>query len=244
MTKPAHRVLDTVGKRPFGQDWTVDDNHGQLQRPGGVQLGAGAVTTGVLRNHMRNAVCREQHQIARHFEGPATKDDGAIRQRQWRFRPVDEAQQIKMLRLGGKGLEALTADGEKHADRLWRQRCDGGIDIRHIAPIVAGGCDPGRSREGDERRLGLRAGGHRVAADTRRERMCRVDDVRDALTGEILDEAVDAAKAACSHGERLRDRRRGAARIGISGVDAGRGPRTSDLPGFRRTAEKENAPHG
>lgn len=244
MTEPAHHVIDTAHDGPLGQRWPVDQNDRQMQRPGRVQFGAGTVAACVLGDHMRDAMRREQHQVTRHLERPATNDDSRIRQRQRRGRPVDEAQQKKMLRLVCKGLEVAAADGEKNTGGFDRQRCDGGRDIWNRAPVVAGTREPGRALVANERNSSVCAGCDRIAAHLSCEGMRRVDDVRYAFAGEILDEAVDAAESACANGQRLRYRRGGAARIGIDGIDTSRGQRASNLPGFRRAAEKEDAQHG
>ena len=243
MTKPAHHVVDSAGDRSFAQCWSVDQDDRQMQRARRIQFGAGAIAAGIFRNHMRDAVRGQQHQVGGHLEGTATNDDRRIRQRQRRFWPVDEAQQIKMLRRSGKGSDVAATDGEKNAGgRVW-QRCGGGGDIRHGAPIVTGPRDPRRAFESDQCCSGLRTGGNRVAAHFSGKGMRGVDDVRDALGGEILDEAVDATKTAGAHGQRLRDRSGGSAGIGIDGIDVGRDERPGDLRRFGRAAEKENA-HG
>ena len=72
--------------------------------------------------------------------------------------------------------------------------------------------------------------------------MGRVDQHVDALRGEIAGKPFDAPETTAAHRDRLRGRRRRAARerednVGATGQSFGQPPR------LRRAAENEDAPH-
>ncbi len=120
----------------------------------------------------------------------------------------------------GEGLQILPADAEKHpawrrAERFGRRR-----KIIDLDPAIAGRVLPGWALERQQRHAGRRAGGDRVRAHSRRERMGGVDDASNTFGAKIGQEAIDAAEAAKAPGNRRRRRVFSAAGIGQNRIDA------------------------
>jgi hypothetical protein len=92
-------------------------------------------------------------------------------------------------------------------------------DVVNVDPAIAGRVLPGRTLECEQRYIGHSASRNRVRTDLRRERMGSIDHAHDALSAEIIDQAIDAAEAADTPGDRRRRRIFGAAGIGQHRID-------------------------
>jgi hypothetical protein len=114
----------------------------------------------------------------------------------------------------------LPADAEKHPTRRRTQRRGRGHKIVDFDPVIAGHTPPWRSLDRQQRHAHDAAGGDRMRAHLGSERMGGVDHARDLLDAKILDQAIDAAKAANPPGNRRRRRIFGATGIGQYRIDA------------------------
>lgn len=242
MIQPCQNVTDTGGTAARGQGGAVYQNNGQVQRAGGRELGRSPRTAGIFGHDMSDRMIAQQRRIARHIKG-TTRDNGrGLRQRDGTG--IDKPQQVMMLRLAGKGLQMLSADGQKHAGGCGGQRLHSCIDIRHMGPVVTGLRLPRRALQRDQRGAGLGAGGMGIAAHLSSKGMGGIHHMGDAVIVDILHQPRHAAKAADPRGQGLRHGRIGAPRIGKDRIMSRLAKGAGKLAGFGRAAEQEDACHG
>ena len=184
---------------------------------------AEAASPPALRATTMSMRCVRQHRtIAGEIERAARHDHLRALQRQRRARRIDQPQQIGVLRMRGEEFEMLPADAEKYPARRRAQRLGRRREIIDLDPVVAGTAFPRRALQRQQRHLGDRAGGHRMRADLRSEWMGGIDDARDPLGAKIIHQAIDAAEAADTPGDRRRRRVLGASGIGQHRIDVRR----------------------
>jgi len=176
-------------------------------------------------------------------EGATVDHDRRLRQGRRRLGRIDEAQQVMVLRFGGKGGERLLADGKEDAGRIVGQRRDGGGDIRHVPPVITRLRLPRRAFQRDQGRCGFRAGGDGVPAHPCGEGVGRVDDMGDAFVPQIIGQPRHPAEAAHAHGQGLGDGRIRAACIGKDGIHPRIGQGAGQTARLGRAAEEEDARH-
>ena len=140
-------------------------------------------------------------------------------------------------------LHVLAPDGQKDPARRGGQRVQGGVEVGHAVPVVAGAGTPRRALQRQQRHASLRASFDRMAAHLRGKRVRGVDDVRDALLAQKVRQPLGAAEAAHAGRQRLRDRLRGAPRVGKRRGYAGAGQRLRQLRGFGGAPKQEDM-HG
>ena len=243
MTDPVHDLFHARRRLALRHARSVNHNDLQTKHASGFKFGRCSSASGVFGNDMCDAATAQQCEITLSCEWSAREHDLSLRKRQWCRWRVNKAQQIEMVRLRGEGTEALLADGKKNPCRGIWQRCNSGVDIAHMVPIVICQGKPVRALIGDKRRgrPGTRLNG--VSANLGGTRMRRVDHMRDPLALQISDEPVDAAKATHPRWYRLRNRHGGATGIGEGPFHTRLCKSERDMTGFRSTAQKQDAHH-
>ena len=241
MTKPRQHVLDTLDARSVGQGGTFNHDHRHAKLARSVDLGAGATAPGIARHQEFNGARAHQLAVALKRERPARDDDFGIGQRQRTVGRVNKSQDIGVLRLGGEGREMLPADGEKDACAFFRQCRNRGVDIDDLDPMVARYANPRRALQRQEREVRRGAGLDCMPAHLGRERMRRVDYVRDAFLADEVRKSRHAAKAADPRRQLMAEWNLRAARIGINRIDLLADACRRKLIGVACSAQNEGA---
>ncbi len=244
MTEPAQHLSDAFRSRPIRQLRPRDHDDGQAEFAGGIDLGARTGAAGVARDDPFDMTRTHRLQFIREHERPARYDDVGLRKGRRAVGRIDEAQNIGVLRLRAEGRDVLPADGEKHARGFVGKRGDGGVEIRHLDPVVTGLFRPWRAFEREQRRPGSCAGGGGIATHPGGERMRRIDDMRDVFLMDVGRESARAAEAAAANRQRLARGCAGAAAIGIDRLASGARDRFREQVGVVRSAQNEGARHG
>lgn len=221
MTEPAQHLGDGLDLFPRGNEWPADHYHWQREVARRLDFCRGKITAGVLGHDDVCAVICQHSAIAGAVERPARHDNLRVGQRQRRARRIDQPDQISVLRMRGESLEMQPANAEKHPTRRRAERFGRRCEIIDLDPVVAGRALPGRALERQQRHICLGAGGDRVRAHLRRERMGGIDDARNVFGAKIVDQASHAAEAAKAPGDQRRRWVFGAAGIGQHCIDAG-----------------------
>jgi hypothetical protein len=167
-----------------------------------------------------DAMLHQHCAVAGEIERSPRHDHFRVPQRQRRARRIDQPNQIMMLRMPGEHIQILPPDAEKRPAWRCTQRLGRCGDVVNVDPAIFGRALPGRTLKCQQRYIGHTAGRDRVCAHLRREWMGGIDDARDVLGAEIIDQAIDAAKSADTPGYRRRRRIFGAAGIGQQRIDA------------------------
>lgn len=243
MTEPRQHIRDAFDARPFGQKRARDHDDGKFELARGIDFGPGAVAAGIARDDTFDAARAHEVAIAVQREGAAGNDDLGVGQRQSRVGCIDKAQEIRVLRFCGEGRQMLPADGEEHPRRRVGQRGCGSVEIGDFAPPVTVRSRPRRALQRDQRGLRHSTGFDRMAADLGRERMGRIDNVRDPLLPEECGETFDAAKAADPRWQCVRQRNPGAAGIGVDCIDVRARNSFREPIGIACSAQYERARH-
>jgi len=244
MTKPGHHIGDLRKDPARRQGGPVDQDDRQAQNARGFQFGGGACATGVLGDDMADAMFAQQGKIAGQIKGATGDDGGGIGQGQGAFGRINQAQQVMVLWLGGKGRKRLFADGQKHPRRAVGQGGDRGRDVGNVGPAVTGLSLPRRALQHRQRHIRLGAGRNGIAAHLRGERVGGVNDMADAFRLEIGHQPRHPAKAADPDRQRLRHRRGGTACIGIDRFHPRAGKGAGQQAGLGGAAQKKDACHG
>ncbi len=221
MTEPAQHLGDGVDFFPRRHKRPADHHHRQCKLARGLDFCRGRIAAGVLGHDDVGAEFRQHGAVAGAVERPARHNHLCITQRQRRARRIDQPHQISVLRMRGECLEMQPPDTEKHA--AWHgAECFGRRrEIVDLDPVIAGPALPGRALQCQQRHGGGGAGGDRVRTHLRCEGMRGVDDARDLFSNKVVFQAIDAAEAADTPGDRRRRRIFGAAGIGQHRIDAG-----------------------
>jgi len=242
VTKPAQHLGDGLDLLPRGYKWPADHHHRQREVARGLDFCRGRIAAGVLGHDDFGAVIRQHGAVVGNFERSARHNHLGIEQRQRHARPIDEPDQVRMLLMRGERFELQAADAEKHPARRRTERFGRRCQIIDLDPLVAGRALPGRTLERQQRHGRHGAGGDRVRAHLRRERMGGVDDAHNVFVAKIVQQAVNAAKAAKAPGNRRRRRVFGAAGIGQCCIDARIiGYRSRETVGVGGAAEDQDA---
>ena len=241
MTKPRQNVIDTFHPQPLGQFGSRDHDHGQRKFSRGVDFCSRSCAARIARDDPFDSPRMHQVKLALERERPARDDHFCIWQRQGTFGRVDKAKRIGVLRPRREGRNMLPADREKHARRLLGQGRDSGCDIAHVDPVVGGLACPWRALQRDQRNFCRRAGHHGMPAHLGRERVRRIDHMRDALAPNEVREPIGSAKAADPRRQVMRQRNFGPPGVGIDGINAGARQRIRKLVGVACSAQNEGA---
>lgn len=244
MTKPLHHRSHASRDGSLRDHRAVDHHHRQAQGPGSGDLGHGPLASRILCHDDLDPVVAHQGAVAGQVKGPARNDGSGIRQRQGARGRIDKPEEVMVLRPGCEGVEMLPADGKEHPLCRSGKGCNGGWNIGDLRPLIPFASDPGRTFQRDQRNLRGGAGGHRIRAHLRGERVGRVDDMADAFGHQIGGKALSAAKPADPHVDRLTH---GCFRAPGVGIDP-RQPRVGNGAGHEiglgRAAQQKNARHG
>ena len=243
MIEPAHDLGDVFDPQLIRPLRPFDHDDGQFQFACCIDLGARAFPAGVAGDDPFDAPRTHQVQLAGERERPARDDQIGVRQRQRTCRGIDEAKRVGMLRFRRERRDMLPANGEEDIRPRVRQCRHGGHHIRNLDPDVAGRFDPRLAFQRDQRRRRCVTRRNRVAADPGRERMGRIDHMREFLLPDNIGKPVRAAKAANARRQRLIDRNLRSSGIGIDRVDPSSRDGSRQRIGFARSAQDEDA-HG
>lgn len=203
MREPGHHFCQLSPHLSGRQRWAVDHNDRQAQSARGSKFGRSAVAAGIFGHNMRRSVALHQSKITGLNKGAARNLDGAIWQGQIRLGRIDQAQQIVMLRFGGKHRQILLSDCEKNPRRGLRQRRDRRRYISHMLPSIIRSCLPGRAFKGAERHGGRSTACNRIAAHLRCKGMGGVNHMSDDFTAQIGGQSFGTAKSTNTRGQRL-----------------------------------------
>lgn len=239
LIKPVEHALNRGHGVPVRQLGAVDHHHRQAQCAGGVQLGLGPGATGVLADHPVDGVFGEKRCVPVNGERPTRNDHGVMRQGGGRFGRINEAQDIRVLGVGGESLHMQTTKGEH--DPLCRaiQSGNSALYVGHMVPAVARLRRPGRAGQGQKRYAALRTGMKGIPAHLRGKGVCGVNDMADVMVRNVAGQPLDTAKAANPMRDRLRARGIDTARVGKRGLNLAlcEGPRKG--AGFGRAAKNK-----
>jgi len=221
----------------------VDQDDGQAQGTGGAELGLGATAARIFGHHMGDAVLLQQRRVGGYGEGAPCQHDVPALGRQ-RHRGVHQAQQKPVLLKGQKWLYMLSANRQEDAGRRMGQSLCGGRDIGHVLPMVTHLGLPSGALQRQQRNARNRTGGRGVAAHLGCERVGGVHHMADVLILQPGTQTVYTTKAADPQGQRLGQRRFGAACVRKNGVHLRIGQGLGQAAGFGGAAQHENPRYG
>ncbi len=205
--KPDHGVFGSRNRRPRGNEWALDHNHGQSQRARRLDLGRSSMAARILRQNHFNAMLRKQTDIVFSGEWPACGNKVDVGKAVKNRRLVDEPDDISVMRRSVELREDEAANAKDPA-RLGPKRCYGRSHVGNLDPAVAWLTFPGRSFHGKKRRTGDRGCRDGIAADLGGKGMGRVRQDIDALVPEVTGKPFNPAKAAASNRNWLSARHR------------------------------------
>jgi hypothetical protein len=239
---PGQDRVEIVQRFGFGRGRPAQDDDFDSKRARRFDLGVGRAPAAVLGHQRFDSLIAHKRCFVGERERTARENQFAVGEGANLCRPVYRAHDVAMLRGSREGGELQSALRQEYCLRPNPKSRDGVLHGHHLDPAVAGLACPRRPAEDDERRIGRSAGGHGVRGHARSERMGRVDDGADALSGEKRRQAFDAAKAADASrdwrwsgvGGRAR-KRQDRRNIGLVSKPARK------RAGFRRAAENEQA---
>jgi hypothetical protein len=221
VTEPAHHLGNGFNFIPCGNRGPADHHHRQTEIACGLDLRGREIAAGISGHHDFDAVVLQQRVVTGAVERSARHDHLGTGQWQRAARRIDQADQIDMLRMSGELVERLPPDPEKYPARRRAERFGRRREIVDLDPVIAGLALPRRTLQGQQRHGGNGARLDRVGAHLRGERVSGVDDAFDLLRNKVVFQAIDAAKAANTPGNRRRRRAFGAAGIRQYRINAG-----------------------
>lgn len=239
MTDPRDHRVQVEGFPPFGQGWAPDHDDWQAQGARRRNLGCTAGAAGILRDDKIDPVFAHQRKIAFLREGPPCNDHVVLGKAGRRFWRVNEAQEIKVLRVGFERGKVQAADCEHDARRRAVERRDRARNVLDRGPLVTALGRPWRPCVGDQGYVGGRASRDGIRAHLPRERMGGVDHVSNVLCLQIGKEPVRAAKATDTLRQGLPDGARHASRKGYRGANPKRAQPVAEARGLGRPAQDQ-----
>ena len=210
MSDAVERGPDVRHRRQAALRRASQEQHLDAQRPCRRDLGIGRRAAAVLGNDGIDAVLGKQPLLVGRGEWTPVEPVDGLRDGKRRRDRVDAADQVEVLRRGGKGLDLLPAEGQEDPPRCFAERRDRLPRIADHAPAVAGGLRPGWAHQRQSRHPGRRRSQLGMARDPRGVWMRGVDQKLDALPAKIVGEALGAAEPAASDRHRLARRMGGA----------------------------------
>lgn len=199
MIQPDEHILGTVYFCPLGHGGPVYHQYRHTQSPRGNELGFGAFAARILAYHQIDAMRLHQGRISFGGEWPAIDDQTVPGQAGEAARRVDEAQQVMMLRLGGKGFHMHSSQSQHDAAGRSAQRGHCAVQVGGADPAVASDRSPCGASEGEMRDTGRSGRLDRMRAHRCGKGMGRVHQMRDAMGVQILDQSGRSAEAADTH---------------------------------------------
>jgi hypothetical protein len=219
MTQPTQDIRDIFNFFPRGDEGAAHHHDRQSESACGFDLGVSRIAAGISSDDDIDAMLHQHCAVAGEIERSPRHDHFRVPQRQRRARRIDQPNQIMMLRMRGEHIQILPPDAEKRP--AWR--CTKFSSCRDDSvgfdPAITGCTLPRRAFKRQQRHIGQSTGRDRVRAHLRREWMGGIDDARDVLGAEIIDQTFDAAKATDTPGDRRRRRIFGTAGIGQHRID-------------------------
>jgi hypothetical protein len=239
---PGQDRVEVVKRFGFRRGRPAHDDDVDLKRARRLDLGVGRAPAAVLGHQGFDALAFHEREFVSERERTARENQFAVGEVANLCRPVYRAHDVAMLRRSPEGGKLEPTLSEEHSLRPSPKGSDGVLHGYDLDPAVAGLACPRRTSEDDERRTGRAAGGDGVGRHARSERMGRVDDGADMLSGEKRRQALGAAKAADASrdwrwsgiGRRPRQRQDWR-KVGLIGDSPRKGAR------LRRAAENEQA---
>ena len=244
MIEPGDRVFDCRNRGSVGRGWPMqhDNVDAECARRGDLTVRRGPAA--VLGNHHVDAMFGHQRTVVGFTERATAGDIADMGQRQRRIDRIDAADQIIVLRRIMERLKLVAAERDKDAARRLTDRPHRLADVAHLDPPVTRNFNPWRSSQRDQLHAASPHGFDGVCRNHIGVWMGGVDQGIDAFANEIFCEAFGTAKATDTDRHRLRGGRCRAAGERQRDVEAGTaGEASGQLPGFRSTAENEDACH-
>lgn len=237
---PDQHRAEVVKHFGFRRGWPAHDDDLNLKRAGCLDLGVSRVTAAVLGDQRVHPLVAHKRKFISERERAARENQLVFREGVYRCGAVDGPRDVAMLRRLREDGELQTALSQKYRLRPNPKSGDGVLHGRDLDPAVARLARPRRPAEDDERGTGRAAGRDRVGRDARSERMGRVDNGVDVLTGEKCRQVFGAAKAADAPRDWRRSRfgRRSCERQDCGNIGLIRDP-PRERAGLRRSAENE-----
>ena len=214
MSNPVQNLLngaDFVSLRRVGP---IDHDCRQVEFPGGIDLGAGAFAAGIPGYQKIDPVRFQKITLSRFCKWPSINDDVMVWQRRALLRGVDESQEIVMLRFGLEHRDFRSPNGKENPLGRTAKRPGGAGHVRHSGPSVTWAGRPRWSCKRDHGHARSCTGRDRVPAYLEGERVGGVDQVRNGMVLEIVDQARCATKSPGSSRQWLRDGMRHATGVG------------------------------
>ena len=218
MSNPVQNLFDGADFASLRRVGPIDHEYRQAEFPGGIDLGACAFTAGISGYQKIDPVRFQKIALCRFCIRPSINDDIVTWQRRALLRDVDESQEIVMLRRDLEDRDFRSPNCKENAPGSTANRLGGSGRVRHTSPAISGTGRPRRSCKRNQGHASGCTGRYRVPAYLRGERVGCVDQVRDGMVREIVDQARCAAKPADSSRQWLRDGFRYATGVGKRGA--------------------------
>lgn len=216
VTKRSHSGLRPSARNPLQhgihsrnlgsrrQVWSIDHDHRDTQFARSGQLGFCSHSARVFADHKFNAVLLHQRPVPRHIKRSTRHHNRMMGQRRWRFRLINQAQHIVMLRLRRKGGHIQLAQRQKHTFGITGQSPHGAVNVRNMRPLISILRLPSRTGQRDQICTSLLTSLKRIPAHLRGKGMRGIHHMGDVMLLQILDQSSHTAKASHPRGQRLR----------------------------------------
>src|ERR1700677_558010 len=183
-----------VVKRPgFRRGRRAHDDDLDLKRARHLDLGVCRVSATVLRNQGFDSLAFHERKLISKRERTARENQFAVGEGANLTRPGDRSDDVAMLRRSREGGELQATLSQKYRLRPNPKSRGGVVHGRDLDPPVIGFRRPRGAGEHDKWGIGRAAGRDRVGRHARSERMGRVDNGADVLSGEKRRQAFGAA---------------------------------------------------
>lgn len=240
MMEPVQHIVHMMHRERAGGGRPVDHQYGKAEAACGDKLGLRARAPGILADDKVDAVIVQQPHVALDGERPPIDDQDVVGQRWRAVRCIDETQQIVVPGLRGKGFDMHAPKREHYPARRAGEGADGGRDVRHPLPPVAGLRRPGAPGQGQQRRAGLLRGSNGIGTHDGGKRMGGIHQMRDPLIPDVARQPFDPAETADAHRNRLYLRVGDAAGIAERGGKAARGQSRGQRARFGGAAKDQD----
>lgn len=240
MGQPVEDRVDGVNFVARGQRRAFHHQYRHTQLAGSQQLGASTFAAGVLADDKLDAMALQQGKVALDVERATIDHYVVVGQGDVARGRVDQAQHVVVLDLRCEFGQMHAPQRQQDALRRTGQRGDRSVDVGDLLPAVVGTCRPWRAGEGEQRHLRNAGRSDGVRAHLRGKRVGGVDQVGDALFGQVTDQSVYAAEAAHTRGQRLSAWILDPAGVAEAGAQPARGQRLGEQAGFGGAAQEQD----
>jgi hypothetical protein len=193
---PGQDRVEVVKRFGFRRGRRAHDDDLDVKRARHLDLGVCRVSATVLRNQGFDSLPFHERKLISKRERTPRENQFAVGEGANVCRPGDRSYDVAMLRRSREGGKLQATLGQKYRLRPNAKSRDGVAHGHDLDPAVTRLARPGRPAEDDDRGTGRAAGPDRVGRHARSERMGRVDNGADVLSGEKRRQAFGAAKAA------------------------------------------------